>query len=176
MAYRDEHEALRARLEATEERLRIAEGELAEAKRRLEEPTVLEPSAPPPSTRRVGYPPAAVQAHAQYGVMAAAVSGTILSLVGIAFLLWNLPGDEGLADIAATLVLAFGFGLAPGGGLLYFSVRTPKRRRSRVAALAPEPPRTRVAPPARVEVRVGSDDGESDGSELRTDSRRALSP
>jgi hypothetical protein len=148
MAYRDEQEALLARLEATEQRLRVAENELADAKRRLEEPLVLQPSAPPPSSRRVGYPPVAA-APAQYGVVAA-VSGTVLSVVGIAFLLWNLPGDEGLGDIAATLALAAMFGLLPGAGLLYFSIRRPARRAP--LELESEPPRARVAPQARVEV------------------------
>ncbi len=37
VSYRDEHEALRARLAATEQRLHIAEEELADAKRRIDE-------------------------------------------------------------------------------------------------------------------------------------------
>ena len=56
MSYRGDQEALRARLEATEQRLRIAEDELADAKRRVAaevavEPTRLAPASfrPPPT-------------------------------------------------------------------------------------------------------------------------------
>ncbi len=130
MAYRDEHEALRARLEATEQRLRVAENELADARRELEKP--LEPSSAPPSSRRVGFPQTARHG-LQYGRMAAALGGTVLSLLGIASLLWNLPGADGVGDIAATLAAAIAFCLAPGALLLYFSART-RPRRSRVAS------------------------------------------
>ena len=146
MAYRDEHEALRARLEATEQRLRVAETELEDAKRRLEAPLLM-PSSSSPSSRRVGFPP--VESHrAQYGRMAAASGGTLLSLVGIASLLWNLPAAEGLGDLAATVAFAIAFCLAPGGLLLYVSARRP--RRAGIVSGGAEAPRARISSRARV--------------------------
>jgi hypothetical protein len=56
MSYRDEHEALRARLDATEQRLRIAEEELADAKRRVD--AHVEKRSAPARWRRIGSPSA----------------------------------------------------------------------------------------------------------------------
>jgi hypothetical protein len=56
MSYRDEQEALRARLEATEQRLRITEEELAEAKRRVDAHVEQRPA--PVRSRRVRSPSA----------------------------------------------------------------------------------------------------------------------
>jgi hypothetical protein len=166
MPYRDDQEALRARLEATEQRLRVAEEELAEAKRRLEEPLAPEPSAPPlsASSRCVGYPPSA--RHFQYDTLAAAVSGTVLSFLGIAFL---LPADEGLADVVKTLFIAIAIALGPLAWFLYSALRRcPDEQRG----LDAEPRSIRIAPRARIEVYPG-EDAEDDTAE---DDGRAASP
>jgi hypothetical protein len=156
MPYRDEQEALRARLEATEQRLRVAEEELAEAKRRLEEPPALEPPSPPrsASSQRVDDPASAP--HFQYDTLATAVSGIVLSFLGIAFL---LPADEGVADVVKTLSIAMAIALGPLAWFLYSaSRRCPDEQRS----LDAEP--LRIAPGTRVAVYPGGD-AEDDAAE-----------
>ncbi|MDB4944741.1 MAG: hypothetical protein JWP97_4275 [Labilithrix sp.] len=145
MAYRDEHHALLARLAATEERLRVVEHELAEARRRLHGEALVGPSAPPPGSRRVGYRPTR-PAYAAHGPTAAAVLGVVLALFGVAFLLWSFPGEEELGEMLTTLGIAFGVGLAPGGVLVHYALRAPVRAQP-AARVTP-----RRVPPRRVEV------------------------
>lgn len=176
MTYRDEQEALRARLEATEQRLRETEHELAEVRRRLEEPAVVEPSTPPPASRRVGHlPPAPVLDGGMARTLLGA-GGLLLSLLGIAFVLWNLPAAEHVADIGGTLLFAFMTLLAPGGLLVFLSLRRP--RRALHAGVAPL--RARIAVPVgeandadELEEESLADPGEEPGEEMPSDALRA---
>src|SRR5437762_4263188 len=101
MTYRDEHEALRARLEATEQRLRETERELAETKRLLEGGTeAILPSEAPPPSRRVGFPdPEPSRSIGSVARVLAGAGGVVQTLVGLAFLLWNLPAVDRLLDV-----------------------------------------------------------------------------
>lgn len=126
MTYRDEHEALRARLEATEQRLRETEEQLAEARRRLEEPPSLEPSTAPPPSRRVGHPPPARVDPSMMRTMLGA-AGLLLALLGLGFVLWNLPAADHLGDVIAILLFAAVLFFTPGGLLVLLSVRPPRR-------------------------------------------------
>jgi hypothetical protein len=140
MTYRDEHEALRARLAATEQRLRETEDELAQAKRRLDEPASLEPSTPPPASRRVGHPPpAAVDLGMARSFLGA--GGVLVALIGLGFVLWNLPAAEHLGDVGAILLFALSIFFVPGGLLVFASLRRPRR----AAPVTAFPLRTRVA-------------------------------
>ena len=169
MAYRDENQALRARLEATEQRLRVVENELADARRRLEEePAPLAPSVPPRASRRVGYPPPKPTQPNQYAAVSAAVSGIVLLLAGSAFLLWNLPADEGGLEILETMFVGVVMALVPGLLLLRYALRSPPIS---VPAAEPVVVRPRVVLPRRIEVVSGRDDvdlhGDVFGVELR---------
>jgi hypothetical protein len=161
MTYRDEQEALRARLEATEQRLREAESELAEARRLLaEQPSALEPSTPPPPSRRVGHPQPSPPGASLARTLAGS-GGAVLSLFGIGFMLWNLPGAALGELVVSTLVSALLF-LGPGGLLVWFSLRQPARRQQQsVDALALRRLAESIAVHERVKTRVG-DGGDVD--------------
>ena len=167
MAYRDENQALRARLEATEQRLRVVENELADARCRLEAP--LAPSVPPPESRRVGFPPPKQTQPNQYTAVSAAVSGIVLLLAGSAFLLWNLPADEGAREIVETLFVGVVMAIVPGLLLLRYALRSP----SLPAATEDVIVRRRVEPtpaPAMAALSARDDvdlDGDVFGVELR---------
>jgi len=136
MTYRDEQQALRARLEATEQRLRETENELAEAKRLLEEgPSVFEPSTAPPPSRRVGHPPPPPPGASLARTLAGS-GGAVLTLFGIGFMLWNLPG-AGLLDMAMTMFFSALLFLGPGGLFVWLSLRqTAKRHHPAVPSIA----------------------------------------
>jgi len=102
--------------------------------------TSLEPVAPPPASRRVGHP-LPPPGDVSVGRSLVGVGGAVLSLMGVGFVLWNLPAADQLGDVAVTLLMAIVLFLGPGGLLVWLSLRSSPRRRVQM----PVPRAVRVA-------------------------------